>query len=149
MAVIDDIKTLLGKTETNQTDQLKPNGPPKKLLIVEDEPILQEMYEHKFTLEKFEVHTADNGEDGLEKIQKIKPDIVLLDLMMPVMDGKTMLRKLREIPEFKTLPVIVLTNAGESDNIKETKRYDDACEFLIKSNINVSDIVEKVKIWVH
>jgi CheY-like chemotaxis protein len=65
--------------------------------------------------------------------------------MMPVMDGKAMLRRLREIPEFKTLPVIVLTNAGDVDSIRETRLYYDANEFLIKSNVSTEDILKTVK----
>ena len=74
-----------------------------------------------------------------------KPNIVLLDSLMPVLDGKTMLHKLREIPEFKTLPVIVLTNAGDADNMRETKFYDNASAFLIKSNVTPGDIANQVK----
>lgn len=146
MAVIDDIKILLGKKKPHQTDTLP--LPLKKILIVEDEPILQEMYKDKFTKEHFEVTTADNGEEGLEKAKSHKPDLVLLDLMMPVMDGKAMLRKLRQIPEFKNLPVIVLTNAGEYENIQETKHFENAVEFLIKSNVSVDDVVKEVKVWI-
>ena len=145
MAVIDDIKVLLGKKELNQHPT---EASHKKVLIVEDEPILQEMYKDKFTKEGYEVFTADNGEEGLKEVASHKPDIILLDLMMPVMDGKSMLRKLREVPEFKELPVIILTNAGEVENIHETQRLDEACEFLIKSNVSVDEVVNKVKIWI-
>jgi CheY-like chemotaxis protein len=74
-----------------------------------------------------------------------KPNLVLTDLMMPVMDGKQMLHKIREIPEFKELPVIVLTNAGTADNIKETQFYNNANDFLIKSNVQPEEIVSKIK----
>ncbi len=67
---------------------------------------------------------------------------------MPVMDGKTMLHKLREIPEFKTLPVIVLTNAGDIDNIRETKFYYNASDFCIKSNTRIDEVVEKVNSFI-
>ncbi|HSX09328.1 MAG TPA: response regulator [Candidatus Saccharimonadales bacterium] len=144
MKVIDDIKTILGKEPLPTT---KTHEPPKTILIVEDDKILLEMYSDKFVKEGFTVITAENGKIGLEKAINTKPDIILLDLMMPIMDGKRMLSKLRQFPQFKKLPVIILTNAGEVDNIRQTQRYDNACEFLIKSNVSVDEVVEKVKFW--
>lgn len=143
MAVFDDLQVLIGKKKLPQSS----SDQTKKLLIVEDEPILLEMYKDKFTKEGFNVFTAENGKSGLELASAHKPNIILLDLMMPVMDGKTMLRRLREIPEFKSVPVIVLTNAGDIENIKETQNFGDACDFLIKSNVTVDEIVKKVKFW--
>jgi CheY-like chemotaxis protein len=143
MALLRDIRILLG---TNKKEP-KLLSSSKKILIVEDEIILRGMYCDKFTVEGFDVVTAENGDEGLRKAVHHKPDIVLLDLMMPVMDGKAMLRKLRAIPEFKRLPVIILTNAGDIENIKETQHYENAVEFLIKSNIAIDEIVTKVKIW--
>jgi len=143
MALIKDLKILMGKDKPDDSQK-----PRKKILIVEDDLILQEMYADKFTLENFEVITANDGVEGLEKNETHKPDVILLDLMMPKMDGKTMLHNLRQNPEFKTLPVLVLTNAGQYENIKETKHFDGAVEFLIKSNESVDDVVTKVKRYV-
>lgn len=144
MSVLEDVKTILGKPPQpyTQTKEL-----PKKILIVEDDAILLEMYKDKFVSEGFAVITATNGKEGLEKTLEQKPNIILLDLMMPVMNGESMLKKVREFPQFKRLPVIVLTNAGEVDNIRLTKRYDDACDFLIKSNVSIDDVVDKVRFW--
>ena len=144
MSVIEDVKTILGKPVKTT---IKKNEPSKKILIVEDDKILLEMYHDKFKNEGFSVIAAENGKAGLDKTIEQKPDIILLDIMMPVMDGKTMLKKLREFPQFKRLPVIVLTNAGDVENIRETQRYDNACEFLIKSNVSVDEVVNKVKFW--
>jgi CheY-like chemotaxis protein len=146
MNVIRDLKIILGQKEPEQ--QLEEKEPKKIILIAEDDPILLEMYKDKFTNEGYTVLTAENGKKGLETVITQKPDIVLLDLMMPVMDGKEMLRKIREFPQFKRLPVIVLTNAGDVENIRETKRYDDACDFFIKSNISIDEIVEKANFWI-
>lgn len=144
MKVIEDLKTIISK---DPQQQLKTTEPLKKILIIEDDNILLEMYQDKFIKEGFEAIIAENGKIGLEKVINQKPDIILLDLMMPVMDGKRMLSKLREFPQFKRLPVIILTNAGQVDNIKETQRYDNACDFLIKSNVSVDEVVKKVKFW--
>jgi CheY-like chemotaxis protein len=136
-------KTPAAEQSSTQPDQQVPSK--KKVLIVEDEKLLADALETKFAHENFDVFKAENGQIGLDLAQAKKPDIILLDLMMPVMDGKTMLHKLREIQEFKFLPVVVLTNAGDVDNIRETKRYDNASAFLIKSNVNPDDIVQVVK----
>jgi DNA-binding response OmpR family regulator len=118
---------------------------PKKVLIVEDETMLANALATKFKNEGFEVIKAENGQVGLDMAVSQKPDIILLDLMMPVMDGKIMLKHLREIPEFKFLPVIVLTNAGDVDSMRETKKYYDASDFLIKSNVTPDEILKKVR----
>jgi len=117
----------------------------KTILIIEDEKRLADALEIKFRHEGFNVIKAENGQTGLELIISQNPNVVLLDLMMPVMDGKTMLKKLREFPQFKNLPVIVLTNAGDVDNMRETQLYYNANAFLIKSNTSPDQIVAKVK----
>jgi len=129
----------------NDPATLPQNSQKKKVLIVEDEKLLANALESKFKHENFDVLRAENGQEGLNMIMANHPDIILLDLMMPVMDGKTMLHKLREIPEFKALPVVVLTNAGEVDNMRETKTFDNASAFLIKSNVNPDDILQVVR----
>lgn len=139
MGVIDDIKNL------SKNPPIPDQSPQKKILIVEDEKLLGDALELKFKHEGYTVIRSANGQEGLEKVTSEKPNLILLDLMMPVMDGKTMLRKLREMDEFKTLPVIVLTNAGDVDNIRETQRFYNAEEFMIKSNVTPEEIVKKVK----
>src|SRR5260221_11256890 len=98
MSVIQDIKTIMGK---KPTPQAKPSGPEQIVLIVEDDVIIREMYQDKFTKEGFSVVTAENGKVGMEKLLEKRPNIIILDLMMPVMDGKAILRKFREFPQFK------------------------------------------------
>ena len=117
----------------------------KKILIVEDDTYLRDFYAELITSEGYHVVTAVNGFDGFNQVLAQKPDLVLTDLMMPIMDGKMMLHKIRETKEFATLPVIVLTNAGSSDNMKETKFYNNANDFLIKSNVQPEEIIAKIK----
>lgn len=138
------LDSIFGKKEDTSSTP-KSNG---KVLIVEDEKMLADALEIKLKNEGYTVFKAENGQAGLDMIIANKPNIVLLDLMMPIMNGKQMLQKLREMPEFKNLPVIVLTNAGEADNIKETKFYYNAIDFLIKSNVSAEEIVNKVKVLV-
>jgi DNA-binding response OmpR family regulator len=147
MSVIEDVKTILGNSSSKKPVTVTTHH--KKIIIVEDDAILLEMYHDKFVHSGFDVITATNGKEGLQKTLELKPNIILLDLMMPVMSGNQMLKKLREFPQFKKIPVIVLTNAGQVDNIRETTRYDDACEFLIKSNVTVDEVVQKVEFWLN
>jgi len=152
MGLFNNIKILVG--DKNTTSQAANSNlptqstPQKKVLIVEDEELLANALALKFTHEGYDVLKAPNGQVGLDMTTANKPNIILLDLMMPVMDGKIMLHKLREMPEFKTLPVIVLTNAGDADNMRETQFYDNASAFLIKSNVNPDQIVETAKKYI-
>lgn len=147
MALLNNIKNLLGTNPqtVEEAQPQTPQKPRKKVLIVEDDQYLADFYVTLLTREGFEVSKAENGQVGLEKVIAEKPHLIILDIMMPVMDGKTMLHKVREIPEFKTLPVIVLTNAGDVDNMRTMHRYENASDFLIKSNVNPEDIVQRVK----
>lgn len=146
MGFIASLKGMVGQQPTAPAPVASPLPTiRKKVLIVEDEKMISDALLEVFRNEGLDMLTAENGQVGLEMVISQKPDIILLDLMMPVMDGKTMLHKVREIPEFKNLPVIVLSNAGDSESIHETKFYDNANEFLIKSNINMGDLVQTVK----
>lgn len=124
---------------------LKPIAAQKKIVIVEDDKDLRDFYEELLVSEGYSVITAENGQLGLDAIKTHDPGLVLLDLMMPVMDGKTVLHTIRGIPEFKYTPVIILTNAGDADTIQQTKTFDNADEFLIKANINPDQLLTKVK----
>ncbi len=86
-----------------------------KIAIVEDDQAISQMYRFKFEADGFEVQTAENGKLGLELIESMAPDIILLDLMMPEMTGDVMLEKLRAADWGKDLKVIILTNMGEQE----------------------------------
>src|SRR5688572_2013156 len=109
MGILNNIKSLIS---SNPPSAPQPGAVPaapvasKKVLIVEDEKMLGDALTVKLTRAGFQVLRAENGQAGLDLVNSQKPNIVLLDLMMPVMDGKTFLEKLRGIPEFKALPVI-------------------------------------------
>src|SRR3989344_898582 len=105
-----------------------------KVAIVEDDQAISQMYRIKFESEGFEVETAENGKLGLELCEHMKPDIILLDLMMPEMNGDEMLKKLRETDWGKNTKVIILTNMGEQEapaNIKELKVE----SFIVKADM--------------
>ncbi len=117
----------------------------KKILIVEDETPLRNAVSDILTFEGFEVFQAKNGQEGLDAALKEHPDLILLDLMMPVMDGLTMLEKLRQDADYgKKAAVILLTNINDPEKVAmatEAGSYD----FLVKSDWNIEDVVKKIK----
>lgn len=115
------------------------------MLIVDDDPSWLKLYTERFIQEGFNVVTAQNGQEGVRKTFEEHPGIILLDIKMPVMDGKEMLRLIRVSPQFNKTPVIILTNRGQLDNIQETKVYFHANEFLVKSAVTIEDVVAKVR----
>ena len=87
-----------------------------KILIIEDDPLMQRMYQKAFSFDKYEVSVAGDGVEGLDKVRAEKPTVVLLDVMMPKMNGLETLVKIKSDPEIKSIPVIMLTNlAGSAD----------------------------------
>ncbi|MCA9385069.1 response regulator [Candidatus Dojkabacteria bacterium] len=117
----------------------------KKVLIVEDEPLLSKMLEEGLVSSGFDVLTAENGEEGFEVAKEKQPDIVLLDIVMPKMDGLTVMKKLKREASTHTMPVIILTNLEPNDEAIDRIAKDNPAYYLTKSNTEVSEIVEKVK----
>lgn len=116
----------------------------KVLLIIEDDPLMVRMYQKIFKFEGFDVETAFDGEEGIEKVRKVKPTVVLLDIMMPKMNGLEVLDKIKSDPEIKKIPVIMLTNlAGQQD--AEAALEKGAVKYIIKSEHDPKDIVRMVK----
>lgn len=114
------------------------------IAIVEDDIAIQQMYRMKFESEGYNVEVADNGEDGLVMIEKTAPAVVLLDMMMPVMDGPTMLAQLRQMDWGKDVPVFILTNMGKEEapsNIHELNIE----AFIVKAEMTPKQVAEKIK----
>lgn len=117
----------------------------KKILVVEDEAPLRNAVSDILTFEGFQVFQAKNGQEGLEIALKEHPDLTLLDLMMPIMDGLTMLEKLREDKDWgKTASVILLTNINDPDKVAQATSAG-SYDFLVKSDWNIEDVVKKIK----
>lgn len=115
-----------------------------KILIVEDDPLMSRMYQKIFTFEGYEVEMAGNGEEGLEKVRNSKPTLILLDVMMPKMNGLQVLEKLKADPETKGIPVIMLTNlAGQQD--AETALAKGAIKYIVKSEYEPKQVASMVK----
>jgi DNA-binding response OmpR family regulator len=115
-----------------------------KIAIIEDDIAIVQMYRMKFEAEGYEVATAGNGQLGLKLIEDFKPDIVLLDLMMPVMGGVEMLQTLRQHPWGKNLHVIVLTNMGESEAPGQIHELG-VDNFIVKAEMTPKQVSERVK----
>lgn len=115
-----------------------------KILIIEDDPLMQRMYQKAFSFDGYEVQVAGDGIEGLDKVRSEKPTIILLDVMMPKMNGLEVLSKLKADPELKKIPVIMLTNlAGSSDAEKALSLG--AVKYIIKSEQEPKAVVQMVK----
>lgn len=119
------------------------NSTPKKILIVEDErPVRSALYK-KFVLLGFEVFEANNGKEGLEQMIKEKPDIVLVDIRMPVMDGVEMIKKFKNDEKLKDTPFIVLTNDSTAETMAEVMSVG-GTHYFVKSDTPIETIADKV-----
>lgn len=116
-----------------------------KILLVDDDPLLVRMYQTKFELDGHKVITAGNGKVALEKAEEYKPDIILLDVMMPIMDGLETLTKLKETENLKKTPVVMLTNVSASDSDTAKGLELGAVAYLVKANYTPKEVVQKVK----
>ncbi|MBU0546257.1 response regulator [Patescibacteria group bacterium] len=114
-----------------------------KILIVEDELPLLEILSDKFLEANFEVFRAEDGEAGLEEALKNHPDMILLDILLPKMDGLEMLGKLRDDDWGKNAQVILLTNLSDSEKVAEATKLG-TYDYLVKSDWKLDDVVKKV-----
>lgn len=115
-----------------------------KVLLVEDDPFIRDIYQVKFFQEGLDVLTVDNGLEALKKLEQIVPDVVLLDILMPYMDGMETLKNIRSNENWKQIPVIMLTNISEKEKISEAEEYG-VDDYLIKSHFTPSEVVNRVK----
>ena len=116
----------------------------KILLIVDDEEIVFKALSVQFNKDEVEIITVQNGEDGLKEAFEHHPDLILLDILMPKMDGITLLNKLREDAWGKNAKVIVLSNVSDTDKVKEVQERG-GDEYLIKADWSVIDVAKKIK----
>lgn len=115
-----------------------------KILIVEDDPLMSRMYQKIFKFEGYDVDFATDGEEGLDKIRSTKPTLVLLDIMMPKLNGLEVLNKVKLDPELKSIPIVMLTNlAGTQD--AEAALSKGAVKYIIKSENEPKQVVNMVK----
>ena len=113
------------------------------ILIVEDDPLMAGMYQDIFKEESYEVTVAPDGEEGWNAAKKMKPSLILLDIMMPKLNGIQLLEKLKQDPETSRIPVIMLTNlAGDRD--KESALQKGAVKYMVKSDYTPKEVTDTV-----
>ncbi|TAK88801.1 response regulator [Patescibacteria group bacterium] len=119
-----------------------------KIMLAEDDRVLVEMYEAKFDMEGHEVVVATNGEECLNLLEGYTPDIILLDILMPKMNGFHVLKEIKKKPGLRNVPVILLTNLGEAqvDMNQELARALGVTDYLIKSHHTPDEVVKKVMV---
>jgi len=118
----------------------------KKILMIEEDYFLRKIYKNKLTSIGFEFIEATNGEEGLNKLISEKPDLVLLDLILPQKNGFDVLIEIRKNKEFKDTLVIILSVLSQKSDVKRGLDFG-AQEYLVKSEMSLSDVVDKVKYW--
>lgn len=116
----------------------------KKILVVEDDKFLRELITQKLMKEDYETSEAVDGEEGIKKIKEEKPDLVLLDLILPGIDGFEVLSKKREDASLGQIPVIILSNLGQKEDVERGLKLG-AVDYLIKAHFTPGEIIEKVK----
>ncbi len=116
----------------------------KKILIVEDDKFLRELMARKLEKEGYEISEAVDGEEGFKKAQTEKPDLILLDLILPGMDGFEVLTKVKDDPNLSQIPVIVLSNLGQKEDVERGLKLG-AIDYLIKAHFTPGEIIEKVR----
>ena len=115
-----------------------------KIAIIEDDQTISQMYRMKFEADGFEVQLADNGQRGVDLIRSFSPDIALMDIQMPEMDGAEALTEVRKHDWGKDLPVIILTNMGEEESPTILKDLN-VTSYIVKADLTPSQVVAKVK----
>lgn len=116
----------------------------KKIIVIEDEAVLRSLIVDELKMSSFEVISAENGQKGWELILQEKPDLILLDLLMPIMNGYEVLQALKENEQTKDIPCMVISNSGQINDLN--RAYDlGAQAVLIKAEFNPDQVVQKVK----
>jgi DNA-binding response OmpR family regulator len=114
------------------------------ILIIEDDKFLRELIARKLIKEGFKIEEAIDGEEGLKKTEEIKPNLILLDLILPGLDGFEVLAKIKDDPKTSSIPVVILSNLGQKDEVEKGLKLG-AVDFLVKAHFTPEEIVEKIK----
>jgi len=114
------------------------------VLIIEDDSYISDMYKIKLESENFEVAIAKDGIIGIKSLEKQKPDIILLDIVMPKIDGFNVLKTIKKNPDLKEIPVVLLTNLSQKENVERGFELG-ADSYIIKAHFTPSEVVKKIK----
>ncbi|MFA6393855.1 MAG: response regulator [Patescibacteria group bacterium] len=135
----DEIKEKSGESKKGSSK--------KKVLIIEDDTMISGMYKMKLEDHGFIALTASDGNEGLLLAKKEKPDLILLDIMMPMVDGFSVLAEIKAAPGMKDTPVIIMTNLGTTEDIEKGKKMG-ASDYVVKADLTPAQIVEKVEKYI-
>lgn len=116
----------------------------QKILIIEDDKFLRELISRKLEREGYSVSEAMDGEEGEKKIREEKPDLVLLDLILPGIDGFEVLSRIKQESSLESIPVIILSNLGQKEEIEKGLKLG-AIDYLVKAHFTPAEIIEKIK----
>jgi DNA-binding response OmpR family regulator len=117
----------------------------KTILIADDDEALRRMYRFKLTKEGFRLLEAADGEEGLRMALERHPDLILLDVKMPKLDGMTVMKKLRDDAWGRQVPIIIISNSDSSDEALREIRRDEPAFYLLKPNYSLQDVVDKIR----
>lgn len=115
----------------------------KKILIIEDEIILRNLLEKKFKQEGYDVAVAVDGEDGIDKMRENKPDLIILDIVMPRLDGFGVMEKMQEDEGLKNINIMIVSNSGQPVELDRARRLG-ARDWLIKTDFDPQEVISKV-----
>jgi len=116
----------------------------KTILVIEDDKFLRELITQKLIKEGYEISEAVDGEEGIKKIKEEKPGLILLDLILPEIDGFEVLSRMKEDPAVSSIPVIILSNLGQKEDVERGLKLG-AVDYLIKAHFTPGEIVEKIR----
>ncbi len=115
----------------------------KKILIIEDEEILCHLLQKKLNAEGYEAHVAKNGKDGMSKMREIMPDLILLDIIMPIMGGFEVMEEMQKDEKLSSIPIIVVSNSGQPVEVDRAQKLG-AKDWLVKTEFDPQEVIEKV-----
>jgi CheY-like chemotaxis protein len=116
----------------------------RKILVVEDEEIMIDLLQRKLTDVGYEVLVAKDGEEGLKAMREVKPDLILLDIIMPKLGGLEVMEEMNKDKELKKIPVIVISNSGQPVELDKAQKLG-AKDWLIKTEFEPQEVIDKVK----
>jgi CheY-like chemotaxis protein len=116
----------------------------KKVLIVEDEEIILDLLQKKITKEGYKTAVARDGEEGLKVMKEFQPDLILLDIIMPKMDGFGVMTEMQKDPFLKKIPIIIISNSGQEVEIERAQKLG-AKDFLIKTEFDPQEVIDKIE----
>lgn len=116
----------------------------KKILLIEDEEILIKLLEKKLLVEGYDVALAYNGEEGLKMMREARPDLILLDIVMPKKGGFDVMEEMQKDKELKKIPIIIISNSGQPFELDRAKKLG-AKDWLVKTEFDPQEVIKKVK----